>query len=122
LSMRYENLQLPGIGFHMLIFEQANAFSPTWGQTIFQSANEIAQNQMLRKRMQEIQAQKDSEKEWWENRKKTIEAEFMKELDESPTTKAPGRTSDDDAVLVESGGPADKGQSGSKKNKKKGKH
>lgn len=109
---------------------QANAFSPSWGQTIFQSANEIAQNTMLRKRVAELQAQKDSEKEWWENRKKSIEADLLAELDESSAVdagqkKAPSRTSDDDTVLVESGGPADaKGQrhSGGGKKKKKGKH
>jgi translocation protein SEC66 len=109
--------------------QQANAFSPTWGQTIFQSANEIAQNQMIRKRMQELQAQKESEKEWWVNKKKSIEADLMKELDESSAAggethkKAPSRTSDDDAVLVEGGGPADKGHAnGGGKKKKKGKH
>ncbi|KIW07932.1 uncharacterized protein PV09_01839 [Verruconis gallopava] len=114
------------------VVNEANAFSPSWGQTIFQSASEIAQNQMLRKRLAELQAQKESEKEWWENRQKSIQAEFMKELEsdnvETATTaqhaKTPSRTSDDDAVLVEGGGPADKGiqQGGGKKKKGKGKH
>jgi translocation protein SEC66 len=106
---------------------QANAFNPAWGQTIFQSANEIAQNTLLRKRVAEIQSQKDTEKTWWENRKKTIQADLLAELDESSVveTKAPSRTSDDDTVLVEGGGPVDtKGQSGvgGKGKKKKGKH
>lgn len=109
--------------------KQANAFSSTWGQTIFQTANEIAQNQMIRKRMQELQAQKDSEKEWWENKRKSIEEGFMKELDGPSAAdgfayrQAPSRTSDDDTVLVEGGGPIDKGQgSGAGKKKKKGKN
>ena len=77
-----------------------------------------------------MQGQKDAEKEWWENKKKSIEADLIAELDETPADvaegkKAPSRTSDDDTVLVESGGPADvKGQQagGGKKNKKKGKN
>jgi translocation protein SEC66 len=72
---------------------------------------------MLRKRITELQAQKESEKEWWEGRKKTIEAELMGEL-EAGETKAPSRTSDDDTVLVEAGGPA--ANTGSVKGKKKG--
>ena len=108
---------------------QANAFQPGWGQTIFQSANELAQNANLRKRITELQAQKDNEREWWESRKKSIEADLL--ADEAASSevveakKAPSRTSDDDTVLVESGGPVDvKGQQGGsgKKNKKKGKN
>lgn len=100
------------------VVNEANAFNPAWGQSIFQSANEIAQNTALKKRMAELQAQKESEKEWWEARKKTIESEFMTELEGEK--KAPSRTSDDDTVLVESGGPVD-ATSSQKKNKKKGK-
>lgn len=86
----------------------------------------MASNQMIRKRMDELQAQKDSEREWWNHRKASIESEFMKELDgDSAAAKAPpappSRASDDDTVLVEAGGPADKGQSGKNK-KKKGKN
>jgi translocation protein SEC66 len=36
----------------------------------------------LRKRLDDIQAQADSEKEWWEKRRESIKGEFMKELDE----------------------------------------
>jgi len=107
------------------VVNEANAFSPTWGQTIFQSANEIATNQLIRTRMSELQAQRDSERQWWDNKKKTIEADFMKELDETPAepgSKLPARTSDDDAVLVEGGGPADKSAAAGGAKKKKGKH
>ncbi|RQM06926.1 hypothetical protein DH86_00000078 [Scytalidium sp. 3C] len=62
---------------------EANALAPNWGQTIFQSANEIAANTIFRKRLDEIQSQTESEKEWWEKRRASIQAEFMKELDES---------------------------------------
>jgi translocation protein SEC66 len=89
---------------------QANALSPKWGQTIFQSANEIAANTQLRKRLDEIQAQAATEKEWWEKKRATIQSEFMKELDGAPTTPAKSSTgkagSDEDAILVEGGGPA----------------
>jgi len=89
---------------------EANALSPKWGQTIFQSANEIAANTQLRKRLDEIQAQAATEKEWWEKKRATIQSEFMKELDGAPTTPAKSSTgkagSDEDAILVEGGGPA----------------
>jgi translocation protein SEC66 len=89
---------------------QANALSPKWGQTIFQSANEIAANTQLRKRLDEIEAQEATEKEWWEKKRATIKSEFMKELDAAPTTPAKSSAakagSDDDAILVEGGGPA----------------
>ena len=65
---------------------QANALAPNWGQAIFQSANEIAANTIFRKRLEEIQAQTDSEKEWWEKRRASIQTEFMKELDKPIAT------------------------------------
>jgi translocation protein SEC66 len=62
---------------------QANALSPNWGQTIFQSANEIAANTVFRKRLEDITAQTEAEKEWWEKRRTSIQGDFMKELDEA---------------------------------------
>ena len=76
---------------------------------------------MLKKRITDLQSQKDAEKEWWDSRKKTIEADLMAELETDTAAegkKAPSRTSDDDTVLVESGGPTEKGQSGAKGKKK----
>jgi len=111
------------------VVSEANAFSPNWGQTIFQSANEIAANQLIRKRMDELQATQTAEREWWDRRKASIQSEFMKELDEdsAPTTShavgksvpVGSRVSDDDAVLVEAGGPADRQSGGGKKKKGK---
>ena len=75
--------------------------------------------------MAELQAEAKSEKEWWEKRRASIQKGFMKELDDekaptsTKTSAAPTRVSDDEAVLVESGGPA-VGQQGAGK-KKKGK-
>ncbi|TVY17952.1 Translocation protein sec66 [Lachnellula arida] len=75
------------------VVTEANALTPNWGQTIFQSANEIAAGTLLRKKLEDIQSQAPAEKEWWERRRASIQSEFMKELE------APGG-SDDDAVLV----------------------
>lgn len=103
---------------------EANGLHPNWGQTIFQSANEIAANTMFRTRLNEIQAQTESEKAWWEKRRASIQSEFMKELD-APSTFASAKilskaSSDEDSVLVESGGPAasSKGSIGRKRGKK----
>lgn len=103
---------------------EANGLHPNWGQTIFQSANEIAANTMFRTRLNEIQAQTESEKAWWEKRRASIQSEFMKELD-TPSASTLAKTlsktgSDEDSVLVESGGPAasSKGSIGRKRGKK----
>jgi translocation protein SEC66 len=105
---------------------QANAFAPNWGQTIFQSASEMAQNTHIRERLDEILSTSRSEKEWWEKHRAEVREGFMKELDaeeqKSPTSESAStgvKGSDDDAVLVEGGGPADKS---GKAKKKKGKH
>ncbi|KAI0851389.1 Sec62/63 complex, subunit Sec66 [Daldinia vernicosa] len=88
------------------VVTEANALSPGWGQTIFQSANEIAANTMLRKRLDEIESRAETDKKWWEKRRETIQKEFMKELDEESSTKGSVKGSDDDAVLVDSGSPS----------------
>jgi translocation protein SEC66 len=102
--------------------DQANALSPNWGQSIFQSANEIAANTAFRKRLEEVQAQTVAEKEWWEKRRASIQADFMKEIEGDSTAKPAAKkiSSDDDAILVEGGGPAvnDKGSIRKKKAKK----
>lgn len=89
---------------------------------IFQSANEINQNILLKQRITEMQAELDADKTWWENKRAGIQSQFMAELegDEEDAAAAilPTKTSDDDAVLVEAGGPA-QAQSGSKKKGKK---
>ncbi|KAF2797867.1 hypothetical protein K505DRAFT_322249 [Melanomma pulvis-pyrius CBS 109.77] len=116
------------------VVNEANAFAPNWGQTIFQSASEMAQNTQIRDRLTDILATSSSEKEWWEKRKAAIQSDFMKELDEEkkgPITEAernssvssakpvPRMGSDDDAVIVEGGGPAEKAAKAKKKGKGK---
>ncbi|KAI1906543.1 Translocation protein S66 [Ophidiomyces ophidiicola] len=132
------------------VVSEANAFVPGWGQTIFQSANEMALNTMFRQRVEDIQMTAKQEREWWDRKKASIQEGFMKELEQEgqPRLPAPatgdkektpaGSTtgsvagdkliSDDDTVLVESGGPAvnaggasGTGGSGGGKKKKKGK-
>ncbi|KAE9381719.1 pre protein translocase subunit Sec66 [Stipitochalara longipes BDJ] len=102
---------------------EANALSNNWGQSIFQSANEIAANTVFRKRLDEIQAQTESEKQWWEKRRDSIKNEFLKEI-ESEALSTPAKTqtskvsSDDDAILVDSPVANDKGSIRKKKGKK----
>ncbi|RKF58413.1 Translocation protein sec66 [Erysiphe neolycopersici] len=70
------------------VVAEANALQPNWGQTIFQSANEIAANTIVRGSLEEIQSHVDSEKKWWENRRKQIQSEFMKELDATSSSQS----------------------------------
>lgn len=85
-----------------LTVSQANALAPNWGQIIFQSANEILANSILKERLDEIQAQTEKEKEWWEKRRTSIKTEFMKELGDD-TEKV---TSGDEPVLVDTNTPS----------------
>ncbi|KAI9720371.1 MAG: hypothetical protein M1812_002877 [Candelaria pacifica] len=103
------------------VINEANAYAPNWGQTIFQSANEMAANSALRNRIEEIQGRTTSERQWWEKKRANIQSDFMKELGEEAISKpaTPGeRGSDEDAVMVEGGGPASKASSKKKKGKK----
>lgn len=103
---------------------QANALSPNWGQHIFQSANEIASNAAFKKRLDEIQAKAPADKQWWEKRRASIQSELGIE---DTTSKMPvpviSRSlggSDENAILIEGGGPpvSDKGSIRKKKGKK----
>lgn len=63
----------------------------------------------------------EAEKAWWDSKRAGIQSDFMKELETNgkPVEPAQRKTgSDDDAVLVEAGGPA-QAQGGSKKKKGK---
>lgn len=104
---------------------EANGLAPNWGTTIFQSANEIYANSLFRKKLDDIQSQTPSEKEWWEKRRASIQSEFMKELDgdvsTTTTTPASKPGSDEDAVIVQANGTAEKEKPSGGKGKKKGK-
>ncbi|THW64660.1 hypothetical protein D6D25_02009 [Aureobasidium pullulans] len=110
------------------VVSEANALVPNWGQIIFQSANEIANNQLAKQRMEDIQFKLPEEKEWWDKRKQGIQTQFMKELDDEAAGSRKGSVtsasnsrkgsvvsvagqkinSDEDAVLVETPGSAKK--------------
>ena len=119
------------------VVQEANALAPNWGATIFQSANEMAANSMIRKKMDEVQVQAKADREWWDRKRKETQEEFMRELDEGSTVTKGDKTStvpaalgnlvsrpstagtsDEDSVLVESGGPTTGGVKGPSKKKK----
>ncbi|KAJ5177513.1 uncharacterized protein N7500_000212 [Penicillium coprophilum] len=106
------------------VVTEANAYAPGWGQTIFQSANEMMNNDIYRRRMDDQQKKLEEERQWWSKKKTSIQEGFMKELNEGSTastdaSKSTSATksleaasttpaapvsvqgSDDDAVLVE---------------------
>lgn len=57
-----------------------------------------------------MQSKLDADKAWWESKRAAIQSDFMKELDGDgkPADAAPRPgSSDDDAVLVNAGGPGE---------------
>lgn len=83
------------------VVTEANALAPNWGQSIFQSAHEMTANAAMRNSVEEILAQAESEKEWWEKRRGQIQSEFMKELDGSEQSSSAKTASEEDAVMVD---------------------
>ncbi|KAL2854310.1 Pre protein translocase subunit Sec66-domain-containing protein [Aspergillus pseudoustus] len=63
------------------VVTEANAYVAGWGQTIFQSANEMVNNTLIRERIEKHQKKAEEEKAWWEKKKASIQEGFMKELD-----------------------------------------
>ncbi|QIW95902.1 hypothetical protein AMS68_001420 [Peltaster fructicola] len=103
------------------VVNEANAFQPGWGQVIFQSANEVVNNLLVKRRVDELKEKLEEEKIWWSNRRQGIQSEFLKELDmDEPSTETPKKqSSDDDAVLVDVSTPEGTQGSNKKKNKAK---
>ncbi|MCJ1313071.1 translocation protein S66 [Agyrium rufum] len=79
---------------------QGSPTHPPWGQVIFQSANEIANHSLARKRIDEIQAQGRLDREWYDKRRAQIRGEFMKELDDDEN----GNNGNTTAASVGAGG------------------
>ena len=90
----------------------------------------MVNNEALRQKVAEIQAQGKADREWWDKERATIQSNFMKELDEKSGTGAGIGTlkpnaaagaekggSDEDAVLVESGEPAASGSAANSSSK-----
>ncbi|KAL4883640.1 Pre protein translocase subunit Sec66-domain-containing protein [Aspergillus karnatakaensis] len=63
------------------VVSEANAYVPGWGQAIFQSANEMVNNEIVRERIEKHQKKLDEEKAWWDKKKASIQEGFLKELD-----------------------------------------
>jgi translocation protein SEC66 len=55
----------------------------------------MAQNTLLRERLDAITSRAAGEKQWWESRRAAIQADFMKELDDDKA-----KSSADEGVLV----------------------
>jgi translocation protein SEC66 len=110
-------------------FVQANAFSPNWGTTIFQSANEMANNDMLKERLGAILATVPREKAAWEARRESMREGFMRELEggkagagdavENRKELVTKGSSDEDAVIVDAAAVGGGGSGGGGKSKKK---
>ncbi|KAF7713903.1 Uncharacterized protein PECH_006759 [Penicillium ucsense] len=64
------------------VVSEANAYVPGWGQVIFQSANEMLNNDLYRARLKEHSEKAAEERAWWDKKKSSIQEEFMKELNE----------------------------------------
>ncbi|KAK3675665.1 Translocation protein S66 [Recurvomyces mirabilis] len=113
------------------VVNEANDFSPNWGQVIFQSANEMNQNIVIKQRIAELQEKLASDRAWWDKKKAGIQSDFLKEVGASessesttaatpaPAVLKPG-SSDEEGVLVDSDVPT-QAQGGANSKKKKGK-
>lgn len=99
----------------------------------------MVNNEALRQKVADLQAQGKADREWWDEERASIKSSFMKELDENPsagagagtgtgsgtlkrnaTTLAEKGGSDEDAVLVEGGGPAASGSTANSSSSKGG--
>ncbi|CAK7266303.1 Translocation protein S66 [Sporothrix epigloea] len=84
---------------------EANALVPNWGQFIFQSANAIAANELLRKKLDAVQDKATAEKAWWEKRKAALsesgETNAASKTKTLSSSTAPSKNSEDDTVLVD---------------------
>lgn len=101
------------------VVEEANALAQGWGQTIFQSASECAHNEVIRRKLKEVEEKREGEREAWARRRESVREGFLKELEgeagaaeaksavtqktQEDAVTSPPKTgsSDDDAVLVE---------------------
>lgn len=91
----------------------------------------MVNNATIRERVGELQAKGRADREWWDKERESISSKFMQELDgevpaggSKPASTKAGN-SDEEAVLVEAGGPAAGGSTAGSKGgtvkKRKGK-
>lgn len=90
----------------------------------------MVNNNIVREKVVEAQSKAREDREWWDKERASIQSIFMKELDEGgqadsgKLVRSGKGSSDEDAVLVESGGPASSGSAPGSKGgtqKRKGK-
>lgn len=64
------------------VVAEANALTPqqNWGQTIFQSAGEVAANDALKKKLDAIEATRDEDRAEWERMRDSVRGEFLKSV------------------------------------------
>ena len=87
----------------------------------------MVNNANLRESVTKLQANAKVDREWWDKERADIQSKFMKELEEDKHSAEPAKpissgitNSDEDAVMVEGGGPAASGSAaGSKGGTKK---
>lgn len=88
----------------------------------------MVNNALIRSKVSQIQSKAQSEREWWDKERASIQSQFMKQLDEETAAAAEAGAakgegirggSDEDAVLVEGGGPGSAAGKGAKKRKGK---
>jgi translocation protein SEC66 len=124
------------------VVAEANGLAPEWGKTIFQSAGEMVQNQLLKEKLERIKGTIPEEKRVWEETRERARRELeggsapanvpvstagAGEAALAATTTTPvakpvaAGSSDEDAVLVDANAADDEGASGGSKKKKKNK-
>ena len=114
------------------VVEEANALAAGWGQVIFQSASECAHNELVRKKLREVEEGRLEEREGWVRRKESVKEGFLRELDAAAAVPAVEKnevvaaekvktgSSDEEAVMVEKdvAAPVTPGSAKKKKGKK----
>ncbi|KAL5337803.1 Pre protein translocase subunit Sec66-domain-containing protein [Aspergillus crustosus] len=89
------------------VVTEANAYVAGWGQSIFQSANEIVQNEIVRERIEKHQKKLEEEKAWWDRKKASIQEGFLKELNaEKPASAAAATVAETKKFKIEPSTPA----------------
>jgi translocation protein SEC66 len=65
---------------------EANAYKEGWGQIIFQTANEMVNNDRLRERAERVAVEGSTERAWWDEKRERASRELMQ--DASTTSAA----------------------------------
>ncbi|KAK5271647.1 Translocation protein S66 [Exophiala xenobiotica] len=73
------------------VMNEANALAPQWGNHIFQSANEMVNNKMLRDKLDVVKASLPAEKERWDAQRETARRELEGEGSVSSVSRQGGQ-------------------------------